>query len=271
MKNKLIPMASLLAGVAAFVLTNQYLRGKHREIEDMRDRIYAGAARTRVIAARRDLPAGTTITGDDIGTLEVFSSALRSHAVMPQQGEMLLGRKTLFSIGAREPIFWSDIEGGDDAALALASMVKPGLRAISLSVSGAAAVSGMVRPNDRVDVLGTFAFSSQSAPGEMETVTLTVLQDVTVLATGQQLANQPSDARGRASGYGTVTLEVTPREAEMLVFAEQQRGRLTLSLRNPSDVSFEADLPEINFQHLETKLPELNLFRQRNIRHKRNL
>jgi hypothetical protein len=36
-------------------------------------------------------------------------------------------------------------------------------------------------------------------------------------------------------------------------------------------VSFEKDLPEIDFKHLESKLPELNLYRQRNIRHKRDL
>ena len=47
--------------------------------------------------------------------------------------------------------------------------------------------------------------------------------------------------------------------------------RLTLALRNPRDVSFEKSLPPVDFDHLENKLPEFNLFRQREIRHKKNL
>jgi pilus assembly protein CpaB len=130
----------------------------------------------------------------------------------------------------------------------------------------------MVQPNDRVDVLGTFSFPMTNAPGELESVTLTVLQDVTVLAVGQTMADRRADRRSASSGtYGTVTVEVTAREAELLIFAQQARGRLSLSLRNPKDVSFEKDLPVIDFSHLQNRLPELNLYRQRAIRHKRDM
>ena len=184
---------------------------------------------------------------------------------------MILGKKTQFEIKAKEPVLWSYIEGGNPSERGVAEMVKSGMRAISLAISGAPAVSGMVQPNDRIDVLGTFSFPSKSAPGQMEAVTLTVLQDVTVLATGQQVTRPAAGARARsAAGYNSVTLEVTPREAELLVFAQQMRGSLFLALRNPTDMSFESDLPEINFEQLEKKLPELNQYRQQNIRHKRS-
>lgn len=49
------------------------------------------------------------------------------------------------------------------------------------------------------------------------------------------------------------------------------KGQLILALRNPEDVSFEKDLPEIDFQHLENKLPELNAYRQKFIRNKTDL
>jgi Flp pilus assembly protein CpaB len=73
---------------------------------------------------------------------------------------------------------------------------------------------------------------------------------------------------GRSFGYSSVTFEVTPREAELLVFAQHMRGQLTLSLRHPEDVTFERALPEVNFQYLEKSLPEINLNRQREIRNK---
>jgi len=86
------------------------------------------------------------------------------------------------------------------------------------------------------------------------------------------LANVRASRRGqlRSSSYSTVTLEVTPREAELLVFAQQMKGRITLALRNSGDVSFEKDLPTVNFEKMESELQELNTYRQRNIRHKRD-
>ena len=77
--------------------------------------------------------------------------------------------------------------------------------------------------------------------------------------------------RGNSGNYSTLTFEVTPREAELLIFAQGERGRLTLTLRNPDDVGFEKILPEVNFQHVEKSLPDLNDYRQKTVRHKTNL
>lgn len=273
MKQKIIPIASVLIGILAFFLTSQYLARERDKLAKEKAKFYEEAKMISVAAAARDIPGGTTIKRGDVGKKMAFKSSVGERVVTPDQVQLIYGKKTLFTIKAEEPISWSYIEGGELAGLGLAPIIKPGMRAISLSVGGAAAVSGMIQPNDRIDVLGTFFFPSKTVPGEMETVTLTVLQDVTVLATGQKLAKQKftDRRRQRSTSYSSVTLEVTPREAELLVFAQQMKGRITLSLRNPSDVSYESDLPEINFEHLEKKLPEINLYRQQNIRHKRNL
>lgn len=273
MKNKVILIVSIVIGAAAFLVTSRYLQLKHRQLAELRESIYAGARKIPVVAASRNIPKGSVITRDDIGKKEIFEVTAPDRVISTDKASMLLGRKTVFEVSADKPILWSDIEGGALSDMGLSPIVKPGMRAISLSLGGAATVSGMVQPGDRVDVLGTFLMPSPSTPGEMETATLTVLQDVSVLATGRQLAkHQYLDYRGRSSsGYSTVTLEVTPREAELLVFAEHTKGQLTLSLRNPSDVSFESDLPEINFQHIENELPALNLHRQKYIRHKKQL
>ena len=272
MRDKIVPIASVIVGVIAFILTSQYLASQRRALQRERERLYEGATQIKVIVAAHDIPSGTVLKQEDLGKMNMFKSSVGDRAVMPEQAEMLVGKRTLFKIQQRDPVFWSDIAGGSPDYLSLASTVQHGMRALSLQISGAAAVSSMVQPNDRVDVLGTFQFPSKEAPGQMESVTITVLQDVTVLATGQTMAKQQSARMGRnASGYSTVTLEVTPKEAELLVFAQQSSGRLTLSLRNTSDVSFEKELPSINFSHIENHLPEMNLNRQRNIRRKRNI
>jgi Flp pilus assembly protein CpaB len=131
--------------------------------------------------------------------------------------------------------------------------------------AGAAAVSGMVNPNDHVDVIGTFTFPDESGKRQNDAmVTCTILQNVLVLATGKttaKMAGRMNDGSTQNS-YSTVTLEVTPREAEMLAFAEQIRGRLSLSLRNRSDVSYEKELPKVDFEKIRSTIEELNLKRQ---------
>jgi pilus assembly protein CpaB len=265
MKNTIIPIVSLVIGIIAFALTYKYLNDERMKLRALEERIYAGAQKIRVMGARTDIPSGTVIKPSDLGTMEVFKSSVGSHVVMPEYARMLFGKKAVLPIKGKDPIYWSHIEGGAASVMGLAPMIKHGMRAITLSVGGPNAVNGMIEPNDRVDILGTFTFPSKTAPQEMETVTLTVLQNVTVLAVGQRLAKDIEDGRGRRlSGAGLVTVEVSPEEAELLVFA-QPTGQLTLALRNPSDMGYKEDLPEINFNHLETRLPELNMVRQREL------
>ena len=150
-------------------------------------------------------------------------------------------------------------------ARVIQSRIQRGMRAVSIPVSGETAVSGLVRPNDHVDILGTFTFDSKTQPGEVETVTFTVIQDVTVLATGQETARTElsgMNARKRSS-YNTVTISVYPAEAELLAFAMNVKGSLALSLRHPEDVTAMPSTPPIDFQKLQDELPRLNEKRQR--------
>lgn len=80
-------------------------------------------------------------------------------------------------------------------------------------------------------------------------VTRTFLQNVKVLAVGA--ATTPEGAVTKAnSTYNNVTVEVTPSEAEMLIFAMgQSNGSLNLVLRNPTDNTVE-DLPSINWTRM---------------------
>jgi len=266
MKQKIVLGISILVGLLAFWLTTRYLKTE-------RERLYAGAEKIKILAASRDLAAGAVLRYDDLGKKSVYKSAVGENVFKLDDLNRVLDRKLRFSLKRGEPLWWSHVEVSEHEREGLAPMIKSGLRAISIAVGGEAAVSGLVQPNDRVDILGTFTFPSKTVPGEMESITLTVLQDVTILATGQQLAKdsifQPEQRTRRAGGYNMVTVEVTPREAELLVFAQHVKGNLTLSLRNPSDVSYESDLPDIDFGQLQHSLPELNLFRQQHIRHKK--
>lgn len=275
MKEKITLAVSLLMGIIALLITTRYIKQKEAVLNQRLEEIYKGARKVPVLVAADTVPAGTVITPKDVARNLVFESAAGSHAVTPDDADFVLGKKTLYPLKRGDVLSWSFIEGGAPVASGLSSLVTQGLRAVSLPIGGAQAVSGMVRPSDRIDVLGTFSFPSKTQPEVMENVTLTVLQDVTVLATGQTTARQLQGMRGAradaGSGYSTVTLEVSAEEAELLVFAQQMRGSLTLTLRNPKDVTWKRDLPSVNFDHVQSELQAINLRRQRDIRQKTNL
>ncbi len=275
MKEKITLAVSLLMGIIALLITTRYIKQKEAALNQELQKIYEGARKVQVVVAADTIPAGTVITRKDLGMRSVFEASVSSHSVTPDEANFVLGKKTVFPLKEGEVLSWSFIEGGAPAASGLSSLVTPGLRAVSLSIGGAQAVSGMVRPSDRIDVLGTFSFPSKTQPDVMENVTLTVLQDVTVLATGQTTSRQLQSTRAAraeaGSSYSTVTLEVSAEEAELLVFTQQMRGSLTLTLRNPGDVTWKRDLPSVNFDHVQSELQAINLRRQRDIRHKTNL
>jgi pilus assembly protein CpaB len=102
------------------------------------------------------------------------------------------------------------------------------LRAVSVKVDPVIGVAGFVRPGARVDVLATLRRIDLNAKLPYSKV---ILQDVEVLAIDQKMETA-SD--GEAELVSVVTLQVTPKQAEHLIYSAHE-GRLQLALRNPGD------------------------------------
>lgn len=264
MKNKVVLIVAVLFGLLAAFLTRTYLSAKNDEFKRLTDRFNATHGTIDALCFNKDVPGGTVVARGDLGVLTVPEAGLRGQALTKANLNDILGRKILIGHRKGDVLFWSDIEGGNPVAGGLAADIRRKMRAISINVSGASAVSGMVKPNDHVDVIGTFSFPKTAPDGKnvlQELVTCTILQNVLVLATGKETAKSPTPLFG-GGNYSTVTLEVTPREAEMLVFAEQIKGRLVLSLRNRNDMSYEQELPQVDFEKIRAEIEELNVKRQ---------
>ena len=266
MKQKIVLIVAVAAGLAAAVLTRFYLSSKDAEIAAMKARFNERYGVMEVLCYKENVPGGTVISKSQLGVKSVPATGLRGQALTVENLGDILGRRILLGHRTGDIVFWADVEGGNPRASGLAADIKKGMRAVSINASGAAAVSGMVNPNDHVDVIGTFAFPDESGKRESASpVTCTILQNVLVLATGRntaKMAGRGADGSVQGAAYSTVTLEVSPREAEMLAFAEQMRGRLSLSLRNRSDISFEKELPKVDFDKIRSEIEELNLKRQ---------
>lgn len=274
MKQSIVLIVSVVVGLLAAVLTRTYLVSKDTEVQKFKDDFQKNNPPMEVLCVKRDIPSGTRLSKADLGIISVPSRGLRGQALTEADLDSVLGRKLLNGRKEKEVLFWSDIEGGKPRSGGLAGNIKSEMRAVSVNCSGAASVSGMVRPNDHVDVIASFSFPKFGADGRtaiQELVTYTILQNVHVLATGKETANSLSGQGGAfgAGSYSTVTLEVTPREAEMLVFAEQIKGRISLALRSPSDTTFEKELPQVDLQKIREEIVTLNDKRQEKVRKER--
>lgn len=130
---------------------------------------------------------------------------------------------------AGEPIVKTKIVAPGERGF-LAAVLSPGMRAVSVPVDAPSDVSGFVFPGDRVDILITLSLPSAGASdnGNPHKAAETVLRDIRVIAIDQRLDSKD----GQAVVARTVTLEVTPKQSEIVALAANMGGKLSLSLRS---------------------------------------
>jgi pilus assembly protein CpaB len=120
--------------------------------------------------------------------------------------------------------------------LGLPYAVRPPRRAVTIALDQIIGVAGFAKPGNRVDVLATF-----ETDRGVGMVTRTVLQDVEILALGDEVQPSHKDSatgkEGEPHPKTTATLAVLPAEAEKLILAEA-RGKLRLALRPIEDDTY---------------------------------
>ncbi len=225
---------SILLGIVAVSLVNQYIKKKERTI-------YAGMEPVSVIAAVREIPAGASIIQKMFAPRNVPKKFVHGNAIAPKDFNLVVGQTLNFPLKRRDTLLWSDL--GKKAVKGrweLADRVTKGERAISIAVDNIGGVSGFLRPNDRIDLLGTFRNNEDGTEA-----TITLLQNMTILATG----NSMSGMGAPPGNYGALTLLVTLEEAELLIFAQRQ-GQLIAALRNPEDLETFKKIPKVTFSNI---------------------
>lgn len=176
-----------------------------------------------LVVAAKPLPVGATIKPGDIKVIKVPAAHFPGGGL--SRVEEVIDRPVISNILMEEPVHVGRLaERG--SGMGLAPMIPEGMRAVSIRVDQVVGVSGFVLPGMRVDVLLT-----GSPPSTDGKITVTVLQNIQVLSAGQTI--EP-DARGHAINATTVTLLVTPQQAEVLTLAANE-GRVQLVLRNGTD------------------------------------
>jgi len=208
-------LIALLAGLAAVVLAAQWMQGQ-------------GVQKGRIAVANADIELGGRISAEMIRMVDWPSNSVPQGAFIDPNP--LNGRVVLVSLQRGEPFTEARLapvgsKGG------LSAVVPEGRRAMTVRVNDVVGVAGFALPGTYVDVMvNTQAEGGQRGGDRDRSISKIVLERILVLAVAQE-ADRDST---KPKVVNAVTLEVTPRDAEVLDLARSV-GTLSLVLRNPSD------------------------------------
>jgi pilus assembly protein CpaB len=178
-----------------------------------------------IVVAVVDIPIGATINPNQVAVSAWPKDNYPKDAVADPK--VAVGRTALRDFVRGEPVVESKLVPLNKPAGLLSLRVQPGLRAFSVKVNEVVGVGGFIVPDARVDVVVTTAPPGRN---QQEQVSKIVLENIRVLAAGQVVEQKDN----KPVTVNTVTLAVTPEEAEKLALASND-GKIQLVLRNYAD------------------------------------
>jgi pilus assembly protein CpaB len=240
----LIAAALLFAGGTAFVASRMMSPQKPAQVAAPKE-----DPAKKVLVAKGNLPAGTFIREEDVSWQKWPTDGVNEVYLIEGQTEIdsIVGAVVRKGIVAGEPITEAQIARPGDRGF-LAAVLTPGMRAISIDVNEPSSVAGLIFPGDRVDILLNMQFVVEEIGpnGEEQTskykpqTSETVLEGVRLLAVDRIL----NDIEGDPKKLDTVTIEVTPKQAEMIKVAASM-GQLHLALRGLANPAAPASGPTV--------------------------
>ncbi len=242
MDKKKAMIFAVIVAVIGVILVQLYIMGEKKKYTDE-------SRLVRVIVAKKNIAAGTPIERSMLTVRKYFKEFVPKDAVSVKDVTRILGVPPKADIKKGEPILASHFREGGVAGLStrfLSQAILPGERAITVRVDEETGVAGLIRPGDYVDILGTF----NKVQGNMISQTVTILQSVPVLAIGSQVGTKLNKNQARVGrSYRTITLSVTPEEAELIEFA-RRKTKLVFVLRNPEDTKTLDNIKKVNFSSI---------------------
>lgn len=203
-----------IAGLAAVFLAARWMQNQ-------------GGERGRIAVANADIELGGRISSEMIRMTDWPEGSVPAGAF--SEAAKLEGRVVLVSIQRGEPLTETRLapigtKGG------LSAVVPEGKRAMTVRVNDVVGVAGFALPGTYVDVMVNTQDERGQRGDRDHSISKIVLERILVLAVAQE-ADRDST---KPKVVNAVTLELTPKDAEMLDLARSV-GTLSLVLRNQTD------------------------------------
>ena len=191
----------------------------------------------KVLAALTDVSPGDFVRGGErVGFIawpedKITDTMITSDKAQLAEYEGAVVRR---AVQKGAPIFKSDLVKSNEGGF-MSAVLEPGKRAVSISVDATTGNAGFIFPGDHVDLILTLAVNRD---GQQARASETIIEDVRVLAIDQMMGN----TENKAVLAKTVTLEVTPRQAEEINVGKDL-GKLSLSLRSLASAEEVKEVP----------------------------
>lgn len=190
-----------------------------------------------ILVAKGDINMGQVIAAPDLQWQVWPASAANPNFLRktdrPDAIQQLAGSITRAPFVTGEPIREGKLIKANGSGY-MAALLPSGMRAVSTEISPETGAGGFILPNDRVDVLLTRRDREMEKATGIEAHTSdTILTNIRVLAIDQTV----EEKNGQRVVVGkTATLELAPRQTEILAVSRQQ-GTLSLALRSLIDAN----------------------------------
>jgi len=222
---------ALVAAVLAFYIASVFVQPPPAPVT-----VEKQVDSTEVLVAGADIAVGQIVNEGNFRWVQWPIAATSRSYITKSNGGLGIMRAVSGSIArtpllAGEPITAQKIVKAGQGGI-LAAILPQGMRAISTKIKAETAAGSLILPNDHVDVILIRRLRSRG--GQEENVVDTLFRNVRVIAIGQQIETKEGKKAADASA-STATLELTPRQAEMMALANAM-GDITLSLRSVADL-----------------------------------
>ena len=197
--------------------------------------------RVVILTAAHPLRAGALLGPDDLAGHEIEQPGPDMEPDTVAARSAVLGGMVRHNLAAGAPLRADSVLRPRDRGF-LAAVLDPGMRAVSIGVDAVSGAAGLIWPGDRVDVVLTQAIDTNGQSAARRVSGETMLTGLRVIAIDQQLMQGTVGNEATERAVRTVTLEVTPAQAERVAVGARV-GRLSLTVH-----ASRADGPEAGAQ-----------------------
>lgn len=245
---KKIKLMALISALIMFLTIFMYLTlnsGDEKNIET--DESTAG-----IIVARQNIKPLSIISEDMIEMKKVTKTSLQTDGL--NKIDDVIGKICSSEIFSGEMINKNRIKEIDDPCLGLAYRLPVGKRAVSIKAEVDKGVAGNLKVGNKVDIIMSYKLDDENSAGMMlrnaeNTVNMTiisdafgshfaylVMQNLEIVALDENLYYNSSDLPNDIS-YNSITLALTPEQANKLVFCDDnmEDKEIRLALRSQND------------------------------------
>lgn len=202
-----------------------------------------------LVVARRDIPKGSIISSDIIKQKKAAARSLTDQDIV--NPDAVVGKVATIDIILGEKITRSKIvmRPGEQQ---LSTKIPEGKRAITIPIDKISSLEGMIKPGDRVDIVGMFPYTNYTPDGQpfTENIVVTMFEHVLVLAVGSNISGYSAQQN---PAYSSMTFALSQEESSLFIYS-LQLGTIRLLLRSPYDAAISKTKIAITMQKLQQKL-----------------